>query len=114
VRLSHAIRAASNFRVAFHTGEDLHFVGMVAGLGGTTEQLHLSARRMGTGPILDAERMRFPLANWVFGQGGELGCVHGNAPFSESPPHKKYCAAIGRKLFKIAQSKPVDHTARRV
>ena len=27
----------------FHAGEDLHFVGVVAGLGGTTEQMHFSA-----------------------------------------------------------------------
>jgi hypothetical protein len=43
VRFSHAITAASQFRVAFHTAEDLHFVSVVAGLGGTTEQMHFSA-----------------------------------------------------------------------
>ena len=32
-----------DFRVAFHTGEHLHLVSVVAGLGGTTEQAHLSA-----------------------------------------------------------------------
>jgi hypothetical protein len=35
--------AASDFRVAFHTGERLHFVAMADGLGGTTEQVHRGA-----------------------------------------------------------------------
>jgi hypothetical protein len=67
VRLSRAIGTPGNFRVAFHTGEDLHFVGMVAGLGGTTEQVHLSAAGWARGPIFDAKRTRLPHANWVFG-----------------------------------------------
>jgi len=43
VRLTRAIGTPDKFRVAFHAGEDLHFVGVVAGLGGTTEQMHFSA-----------------------------------------------------------------------
>jgi hypothetical protein len=86
VRLSLAIGTPGHFGVAFHTGEDLHFVGMVAGLGGTTEQMHLSAAGWARGPILDAKRTRFPFANWVFGQGGELGCVHENSLFPNRRP----------------------------
>jgi hypothetical protein len=67
VRLSLAIGTPGNFSVAFHTGEDLHFVGMVAGLGGMTEQVHLSAAGWARGPIFDAKRTRLPHANWVFG-----------------------------------------------
>jgi hypothetical protein len=45
----------------------LHFVGMVAGLRGTTGQVHLCGAGGARGAIFDTKRTRLPHANWVFG-----------------------------------------------
>jgi hypothetical protein len=72
VRPSLAIGTPGNFRVAFRTGEDLHFIGMVAGLWGATEQVHLCAAGWARGPIFDAKRARFKHAGWAFAMDGRL------------------------------------------
>ena len=70
MRLSLAISTPGHFGVAFHAGEDLHFVGVVAGLGGTTEQVHLCAARWAWGPIFDAKRARLHQAGRAFAMDG--------------------------------------------
>lgn len=67
MRLSFVVGTSRNFGVAFHTGEGLHFVGMVAGLRGTTGQVHLCGAGGARGAIFDTKRTRLPHANWVFG-----------------------------------------------
>jgi hypothetical protein len=69
-----------NFRVAFHAGEDLHLVGMVAGLGGTTEQVHLSAAGWGT-----AKRARFQHAGRAFSMDCRLRLEHEDSPSNATP-----------------------------
>jgi hypothetical protein len=70
--VSLAIGTPGNFRVAFHTGEHLHFVAVVDGLGGTTKQVHTSAAGRARGPIFDAKRARFTHADWAFAIDGRL------------------------------------------
>jgi hypothetical protein len=72
MRLSLAIGTPGNFRVAFHTGEHLHFVAMVDGLGRTTEQVHLTAAGWTRGPIFDAKRAWFQHAGRAFAMNGRL------------------------------------------
>jgi hypothetical protein len=57
----------------------LHFVGMVGGLGGTTEQVHLSAARWAWGPIFDAKR------TWPLMPIGYLAKVAGWDVYTEIP-----------------------------
>jgi hypothetical protein len=98
-----AIGTPGNFRVAFDTGEDLHLVAVVAGLRGTTEQMHFSAARRARGPIFDAKRTPLPHANWASALDGWLGCDH-EAPLSLTP-RQNYCTAIAMKLFNIAHNR---------
>ena len=90
MRLSLAIGTPGHFGVAFHAGEDLHFVGVVAGLGGTTEQVHLCAARWAWGPIFDAKRARLHQAGRAFAMDGRLD----PDLIPKSPPRQKYCTAI--------------------
>jgi hypothetical protein len=109
VRLSHAIRAASNFCVALHTGEDLHFVSVVAGLGGTTEQIHFSAAGWARGPIFDAKRARFAHADWAFAMNGKLWFGHEESPSIRHPPRDNIAPQLDWNLFNIAQRRTTDH-----
>ena len=72
VWLSIATGTLGDFPVAFHTGEHLHLVSVVAGLGGTTEQAHLCAAGWARGPIFDAKRTWFQHAGWAFAMDGRL------------------------------------------
>jgi hypothetical protein len=90
------IGTPGNFRVAFHTGEDLHFVGMVAGLGGTTEQVHLSAAGWAREPIFDAKGTRSQHANWAFAVDCMLGCGH-RAPLDRTRSPVETIGTANRK-----------------